>query len=62
MIGSYTERFTVPSNLDASSGYVQHSVDLSAYAGQSVTIKFKGAEDYEKQTTFVLDDVGLNAS
>jgi hypothetical protein len=50
------------SNLDAASGYQQHSVDLSAYAGQSVTIKFTGAEDYEKQTTFVLDDTALTAS
>ncbi|QUQ63275.1 hypothetical protein [Kutzneria sp. CA-103260] len=50
------------SNLDASSGYVQHTVDLSAYAGQSVTLKFTGAEDYEKQTTFVLDDTALTAS
>ncbi len=50
------------SNLDASSGYVQRSVDLSAYAGQSVTIKFTGAEDYEKQTTFALDDTALTAS
>jgi hypothetical protein len=50
------------SNLDAASGYQQHSVDLSAYAGQSVTIKFTGAEDYEKQTTFVLDDTALTAA
>ncbi|MFI9388111.1 hypothetical protein [Kutzneria sp. NPDC052558] len=50
------------SNLDAASGYVQRSVDLSAYAGQSVTLKFTGAEDYEKQTTFVLDDTALTAS
>ncbi|MEV6608342.1 hypothetical protein [Kutzneria sp. NPDC051319] len=50
------------SNLDAASGYQQHSVDLSAYAGQSVTIKFTGVEDYEKQTTFVLDDTALTAS
>jgi hypothetical protein len=50
------------SNLDAASGYVQHSVDLSAYAGQSVTITFTGSEDYTKQTTFVLDDTALTAS
>jgi hypothetical protein len=50
------------SNLDAASGYQQRSVDLSAYAGQSVTIKFTGVEDYEKQTTFVLDDTALTAS
>ena len=50
------------SNLDAAAGYAQHTVDLSAYAGQSVTIKFTGTEDYEKQTAFVLDDTALTAS
>ncbi|GAA3439912.1 hydrolase [Kutzneria kofuensis] len=50
------------SNQDAASGYQQHSVDLSAYAGQSVTIKFTGSEDYTKQTSFVLDDTALTVS
>ena len=44
------------SNLDASTGYVQHSLSLSAYAGQTITVKFVGAEDYEYQTSFVVDD------
>jgi hypothetical protein len=50
------------SNLDAASGYQQHSVDLSAYAGQSVTVKFTGSEDYTKQTSFALDDTALTVS
>ncbi|GLQ87769.1 PKD domain-containing protein [Dyella flagellata] len=48
------------SNLDAASGYQQHTVDLSAYIGQSITLQFIGTEDAQKQTSFVLDDVTLN--
>ncbi|MEU3494567.1 hypothetical protein ABZ747_13895 [Kitasatospora cineracea] len=50
------------SDLDHSTGYAQHTVDLSAYAGQSVTLTFSGTEDHTEQTSFVLDDLALNAS
>ncbi|GAA2024118.1 hypothetical protein GCM10009839_22380 [Catenulispora yoronensis] len=50
------------SNVNASSGYVQHTYDLSAYAGQAVTLKFTGAEDYEYQTSFVIDDTSVSVS
>ncbi|MGK4579568.1 Ig domain-containing protein [Kitasatospora sp. HPMI-4] len=50
------------SNVDAATGYQQHSFNLAAYAGQSVTLKFTGAEDYTKQTSFVLDDTAVNVS
>jgi hypothetical protein len=50
------------SNKDAANGYVQHSVDLSAYQGQTVTVKFTGTEDSVKQTSFVIDDTALNVS
>ncbi|WP_406664876.1 protease pro-enzyme activation domain-containing protein [Gallaecimonas sp. GXIMD1310] len=49
------------SNLDAASGYVEHTADLSAYIGQSVVVKFTGTEDSSNQTSFVLDDINLNA-
>ena len=49
------------SNLDANSGYAQKSIDLSAYAGKTVTLSFSGTEDAYLQTSFVLDDVALNA-
>jgi exo-1,4-beta-D-glucosaminidase len=50
------------SNLNKASGYVQHSVDLSAYAGQSVTVKFTGTENDTSggTTNFILDDTALN--
>ncbi|MGW2042279.1 M28 family peptidase [Streptomyces virginiae] len=50
------------SNLDANSGYVEKSYDLSAYAGQTVTLKFNGVEDQSLQTSFVVDDVTLQVS
>ncbi|MEV7598776.1 putative Ig domain-containing protein [Kitasatospora sp. NPDC089797] len=50
------------SNIDAATGYQQHSLDLSGYAGQTVTLKFTGAEDYTKQTSFVLDDTAVNVA
>ncbi|WP_040906221.1 M28 family peptidase [Streptomyces griseoflavus] len=62
------DRFTVKagsttlatlSNANAGSGYVQRSVSLSAYAGQTVTLTFTATEDYSLQTSFLLDDVTL---
>ena len=50
------------SNLNKASGYTQHTADLSAYAGQTVSLRFTGTEtDTSGGTTdFVLDDTGLN--
>ncbi|WP_194896954.1 PQQ-dependent sugar dehydrogenase [Catenulispora pinisilvae] len=50
------------SNLDKASGYVQHTADLSAYAGQTITLKFTGTETDTKSgtTNFILDDTALN--
>ncbi|WP_344668679.1 PQQ-dependent sugar dehydrogenase [Catenulispora yoronensis] len=52
------------SNLDKATGYKQHTADLSAYAGQTVTLKFSGAETDANggTTSFVLDDTALNTS
>ncbi|MFE0465261.1 PKD domain-containing protein [Kitasatospora sp. NPDC058965] len=50
------------SNLNHNTGYAQHTFNLGAYAGQQVTLKFTGTEDYEYQTSFVLDDTALNVS
>ncbi|MFI6330512.1 M4 family metallopeptidase [Micromonospora chersina] len=47
------------SNLNAASGYAQRSVNLAAYAGQTVTLKWTGVEDASLQTSFVIDDVSL---
>ncbi|KES04935.1 peptidase M28 [Streptomyces toyocaensis] len=50
------------SNADASSGYVRQSLDLSAYAGQRVTVGFTSTEDAYLQTSFVIDEVTLQGS
>lgn len=51
------------SNLNKASGYSQKSpFSLSAYAGQTITLKFTGVEDASLQTSFVIDDTALNVS
>ena len=50
------------SNLNHASGYVLHSFNVSGFAGQTVTLSFKGVEDSSLQTSFVVDDTSLNVS
>ncbi|MGW2249499.1 protease pro-enzyme activation domain-containing protein [Kitasatospora sp. NPDC001660] len=50
------------SNVDAAAGYVQRTVDLTSFAGQTVTLKFTGTEDGSNQTSFLIDDVALNVN
>ncbi|WP_347350660.1 M4 family metallopeptidase [Intrasporangium sp.] len=45
------------SNLSANGSYQKVSVDLSAYKGKSVTLKFTMQEDGSYQSSFVVDDV-----
>src|SRR5690606_17795878 len=47
------------SNLHASSGYIQRSVSLSQFAGQTVTLRFVAAEDVTLATSFLIDDVSM---
>jgi hypothetical protein len=48
------------SNLNPSP-YTLRSFNVGAFAGQTVTISFTGKEDWSLQTSFVLDDLALNA-
>lgn len=59
-IGSTT--LATYSNLNKNTGYAQKSFDVSAFAGQTVTLAFTGTEDYSLQTSFVLDDIALDTS
>ncbi|MFI8261209.1 M1 family aminopeptidase [Streptomyces sp. NPDC085665] len=59
-IGSTT--LATYSNLDKNTGYAQKSFDVSAFAGQTVSVAFTGTEDSSLQTSFVLDDVALDTS
>jgi hypothetical protein len=50
------------SNANHNTGYTQHTASLAAYAGQTITVQFTGTEDYELQTSFVVDDTAINVS
>lgn len=47
------------SNADQGTGYVERSVDLSAYAGKTVTITWSGKENSTLATSFFVDDTAL---
>ena len=47
------------SNADRGDGYVQRSVDMSAYAGKTVTIAWTGQENATLATSFFVDDTAL---
>ena len=48
------------SNLNAASGYTQHTYSLSGTG--AVTLEFSGTEDSSLQTSFVVDDTAVNTS
>jgi len=60
--GTVLSTLATYSNANAASGYQQRTFDLSAYAGQTVTLKFTGVEGSKLQTSFVIDDTALNVS
>ncbi|GGV19409.1 hypothetical protein GCM10010275_71360 [Streptomyces litmocidini] len=47
------------SNANASAGYVQRTVDLSAYKGQTVKLEFAGTEDAYLSTVFLVDQIAI---
>jgi hypothetical protein len=50
-------------NLNAASGYQQHTFNLAAYSGQTVTVRFVATQQSSSvHTNFVLDDNALNVS
>jgi subtilase family serine protease len=50
------------SNVNKGTGYVQRTVNLSSYAGTTVTIKWTGTEDSSLATSFLIDDTALTLS
>ncbi|MEV6969785.1 putative Ig domain-containing protein [Hamadaea sp. NPDC051192] len=50
------------SNLNKATGYVLRTVNISAYAGTTATLKFTGTEDSSLQTSFVVDDTAITLS
>ena len=57
-----TPQTDVWSNTDSGLDYVQRTVNLSSYAGQTVTLTFQSVEDFSLQTSFWLDDVAINTT
>jgi xanthomonalisin len=57
--GSTTTTLGTFSNLNAGPGYALKSFSMTPYVGKTVTLKFTGAENSSKQTSFVLDDIGI---
>ncbi|WP_084467848.1 hypothetical protein [Actinokineospora inagensis] len=57
--GSTTTTVKTYSNADANSGYTYRTVDLSAYRGKSVTLRFYGTEDSNLQSDFLVDTVAV---
>jgi subtilisin family serine protease len=49
-------------NLNSAAGYTQKSFNVSAFAGQTPTLTFRGTEDFSLQTSFVIDDTALTVS
>ncbi|MET7528486.1 M4 family metallopeptidase [Streptomyces goshikiensis] len=47
------------SNLDASTGYVQRSLEIDSVGGQFVTLAFTATEDLAAPTYFLIDDTSL---
>ncbi len=60
--GNVLSTLATYSNLNHASGYQQHTFDLSSFKGQTIQIFFQGAEDFELQTSFVIDDVSLQVT
>jgi hypothetical protein len=60
--GTVLANLATYSNLNKATGYSLKSFSLSAYAGQTITLKFTGTEDSSLQTSFVMDDAALNVS
>ena len=48
------------SNLNAATGYAQHSYDVSSFKGQTIQVFLTGTETGSGQTSFVVDDFALN--
>jgi subtilisin family serine protease len=57
--GGTTTTLATYSNLDKGSSYVQRTLNVSAFTGRSVTLRFTAVEDSSLATSFVVDDTSL---
>ncbi|MDE9366200.1 M20/M25/M40 family metallo-hydrolase [Luteipulveratus sp. YIM 133132] len=57
--GTTTTTLATHSNVGTSTTYAQKTLDLSAYKGKTITVKFASTEDSSLQTSFVVDDTSV---
>jgi Putative Ig domain len=50
------------SNVDDSNGYLKKTLDVGAFAGQTIQVKFTCVEDSSRMTSFLVDDIHLDVS
>jgi hypothetical protein len=60
--GNVLQTLQTFSNLDHASGYKQHTYDLASFIGKTIQVFLIGQEDFELQTSFVVDDFALNVT
>ncbi len=58
--GNVLQTLQAFSNLDHITGYQQHTYNLNSFIGQTIQVFVTAQEDFELQTSFVLDDFALN--
>ena len=60
--GASTATLATYSNLNKNTSYVQKTLNVLAYKGRTVTVRFLGQEDSSLQTSFVVDDGAVTTS
>jgi uncharacterized membrane protein len=60
--GNVLQTLATFSNLNKASGYQQHTFNLNSFIGQTIQIFLIGKEDFELQTSFVVDDFALQVT
>jgi hypothetical protein len=60
--GTVLQTLATFSNLNHASGYQQQTFNLNSFIGQTIQVFLIGKEDFELQTSFVVDDFALNVT
>ncbi len=60
--GNVLQTLQTFSNLDHATGYQQHTYNLNSFIGKTIQVFLIGKEDFELQTSFVVDDFALNVT
>ena len=60
--GNVLQTLQTFSNLNHATGYQQHTYNLNSFIGKTIQVFLIGKEDFELQTSFVVDDFALNVT